>query len=297
MFTFAFTLLIMTVKKYDFFKTKYGDELLIDMIHLETLQKYITEPCPHYLTYYDITLLTGGKGYFSLDHYKYPIQEGTILFSSPGQIRYWDIEALPTGYVLIFEEEFLSRFLNDHQFINDLRYFNTSQNPPKLDLFTSDMQYLINLMKNIGGEIETFSTNDQYILQALLYQTLVWINRKYSATYQTLNTLNYNRYIKRYTKLVNKQFQAHHSVSYYAESLNITAGHLNDLCKLHLGISAKQYIQSRLILEAKRLLLYTDLPIDEIAAQLNFDDSSYFIRMFKQNAGATPLAFRAAKYP
>ena len=54
----------MSVKKYDFFKTKYGDELLIDLIHLETLEKYMVVDCPHYLTYYDITLLIDGKGYF-----------------------------------------------------------------------------------------------------------------------------------------------------------------------------------------------------------------------------------------
>jgi AraC family transcriptional regulator, transcriptional activator of pobA len=287
----------MSIKKYDFFKTKYGDELLIDLIHLETLEKYIAEDCPHYLTYYDITLLTGGKGYFHIDQYQYSIQPGTILFSSPGQVRYWNIEVLPKGYVLIFEEEFLSRFLNDLQFINDLKYFNTGLNPPKFDLATADMQYVIKLMENIEQEIETFSQNDKYILQALLYQILVWLNRKYSATYQTVNTENYNRYISQYSKLVNKEFKDHHSVSYYAENLNITSGHLNDLCKLHLGINAKQYIQNRIILEAKRLLLYTDMQIEEIASQLSFEETSYFIRKFKQITGITPLSFRQTKNP
>jgi AraC-like DNA-binding protein len=287
----------MSVKKYDFFKTKYGDELLIDLIHLETLKKYMVVDCPHYLTYYDITLLIDGKGYFCIDQFQYPIQHGTILFSSPGQIRFWDIEVIPCGYVLIFEEEFLSRFLNDLQFINDLRYFNSGQNPPKFDMAITDVPYLMKLMENIEQEIETFRKSDQHILQALLYQTLVWLNRKYSATCQTINIENYNRYIREYSKMVNKDFKDQHSVSYYADSLNITAGHLNDLCKLHLGVSAKQYIQSRILLEAKRLLLYTDLQIDEISSRLSFEDSSYFIRTFKQSTGFTPLSFRQIKYP
>jgi AraC-like DNA-binding protein len=287
----------MSVKKYDFFKNKYGDELLIDLIHLETLKKYMVVDYPHYLTYYDITLLIDGKGYFCIDQYQYPIQHGTILFSSPGQIRYWDIEVIPRGYVLIFEEGFLSRFLNDLQFINDLRYFNSGENPPKFDMAIADVPYLMKLMENIEQEIETFGKSDQHILQALLYQTLVWLNRKYSATFQTINTENYNRYIRQYSKMVNKEFKDQHSVSYYADSLNITSGHLNDLCKLHLGVSAKQYIQSRILLEAKRLLLYTDLQIDEIASRLSFEDSSYFIRTFKQSTGFTPLSFRQIKYP
>lgn len=189
----------MTIKKYDFYKTKYGDELLIDLISLKDLEKYIKEDCPHYLTYFDITLLTGGKGFFRTDQYQYEIKPGTIVFSSPGQIRYWNTDVVPEGYVLIFEEEFLSRFLNDLQFINDLKYFNTGNNPPEMCLEFDDMHHLINLMDNIAREIKTFSFNDQYILQALLYQTLVWLNRKYSTAYQTANAANNNRYITQYS--------------------------------------------------------------------------------------------------
>lgn len=285
------------VDKYDFYKTKYGDELLIDLVHLEKLEKYIEKEYPHYLTYFDITLLTGGKGFFHIDQYQYPIQGGTLLFSSPGQIRYWDIELLPTGYVLLFEEEFLSHFLNDLHFIDDLKYFNASHHPPKLDLEASDMQYVIQLMENIEQEIKTISLNDTHILQALLYQILAWLSRRYSTTYQTINDDHYNRYISRYSRLVNKNCKLHHSVSYYADCLNITSGYLNDLCNMHLGMNAKQYIQNRIIMEAKRLLLYTDLQVEEIASQLSFEESSYFIRMFRQHTGYTPLTYRQHKNP
>lgn len=286
---------MMTVKRYDFFKTKYGDELLIDLIRLESLEKYINEDHPHYLTYFDITVLTGGKGHFCIDEYKYEIRPGAILFSSPGQIRYWDTEILPTGYVLLFEEEFLSRILNDSQFINDLKYFNTGTNPPKMDLSAADMQHLLILMENIEQEIRTFSRTDQYILQALLYQTLVWLNRRYSISYLGANKVNNNRYINQYAKWVSKEYRNHHSVAFYADKLNITPGHLNDLCKLNLGINAKQYIQNRIILDAKRLLLYSSLSVEEIALHLGFENATYFIRKFKQISGITPLSFRKTK--
>jgi AraC-like DNA-binding protein len=285
------------IKKYDFFKTKYGDELLIDLIRLESLEKYITEKCPHYLTYYDITLLTGGKGNFCIDQYQYDIQPGTVLFSSPGQVRHWNIESLPKGYVLIFEEEFLMHFLNDLQFISDLKYFNNRSNPPQIHLSAADLQYLIQIMKNIEQEVSTFNRYDQYILQALLYQILVWLNRKYSALHLTTNTENNNRYISLFSKLVNQNFNEQHSVSFYAEKLNITAGHLNDLSKLHLGTNAKQFIQNRIMLQAKRMLLYTNLQVEEIALQLSFENTTYFIRKFKNETGLTPLAFRKNKIP
>jgi len=49
--------------RYDFNKTKYGKELLIDLIRLETLEKYPIRNRPHVLSYYDITLITGAAGF------------------------------------------------------------------------------------------------------------------------------------------------------------------------------------------------------------------------------------------
>jgi len=286
-----------TIKKYDFFKTKYGDELLIDLVRLESLEKYLTEDCPHYLSYYDITLLTGGKGFFSIDQFRYSIRENIVLFSSPGQVRYWDYELLPKGYVLLFEEEFLSCFLNDARFVEGLKFFNAGSNPPELTLEEADSQYLIKVMQDVEQEVRTFSSNDKQILRALLYQVLVWLNRKYTAIYPSDDKTDFNRHIREYISLVNREFARQHSVSYYADALSITSGHLNDLCLSHLGTGAKQFIQNRITTEAKRLLLYSDLQVAEIAQRLNFDDASYFVRQFRQTTGMTPLAFRKIRNP
>ncbi len=286
-----------TIKKYDFFKTKYGDELLIDLVRLESLEKYLIEDCPHYLTYYDITLLTGGKGFFSIDQYRYPIRENIVLFSSPGQVRYWDYELLPEGYVLLFEEEFLTCFLNDARFVKDLKYFNNWSDPPELTIEDEDFRYLIRLMQDVEQEVKTFRSNDKQILRALLCQVLIWLDRKYVSTYQSDGKKDFNRHIRQYIGLVNSQFAQQHSVSYYADALSITTGHLNDLCHARLGINAKQVIQNRITTEAKRLLLYSDIQIAEIARRLNFDDTSYFVRRFRQTTGMTPFAFRKIKNP
>ena len=286
-----------TIKKYDFFKTKYGDELLIDLVRLESLEKYLIEDCPHYLTYYDITLLTGGKGFFSIDQYRYPIRENIVLFSSPGQVRYWDYELLPEGYVLLFEEEFLTFFLNDARFVKDLKYFNNWSDPPELTIEDEDFRYLIRLMQDVEQEVKTFRSNDKQILRALLCQVLIWLDRKYVSTYQSDGKKDFNRHIRQYIGLVNSQFAQQHSVSYYADALSITTGHLNDLCHARLGINAKQVIQNRITTEAKRLLLYSDIQIAEIARRLNFDDTSYFVRRFRQTTGMTPFAFRKIKNP
>lgn len=285
------------IKKYDFYKTKYGDELLIDLIRLESLEKYITEGCPHSLTYYDITLINKGKGSLSIDHFDFSVQPGKVLFSSPGQIRNWKTSSVPEGFVLIFEEEFLSLFMNDALFIRELSYFNTTTSPPELKLSNDDNTHLLRLMENIKEEIETFKQNDKYILQALLYQILVWLDRKYAANHTRKKNSPLNLYIRNFILLVNKEFWNQQNVTFYAESLNITAGHLNDLCKKHLGISAKKYIINRTITEAKRFLKYSNLSVNEIANELNYDDPSYFVRLFKSRTGITPAGYKKKTNP
>jgi AraC-like DNA-binding protein len=64
-----------------------------------------------------------------------------------------------------------------------------------------------------------------------------------------------------------------------------------------MGFSAKQYIQNKVMDEAKRLLVYTNFPISDIAFELCFSTVSYFIRSFRQHTGETPLHYRKTNKP
>ncbi len=285
------------IKKYDFYKTKYGDELLIDLIPLDKLEKYIREDCPHYLTYYDITFIIRGTGTLSIDQFDFQIQAGKVLFSSPGQVRFWNINKVPKGLVLLFEEEFLSLFMNDTHFIEELKYFNSQTSPPVLKLSQDEGADLERLMNDIKHEISTFKSTDKHILRALLYQVLVWLDRRYALNHpQVKNTIS-NPYVSAFVRIVNTGQYLSRPVSFFADKLNITAGHLSDLCNSYLGISAKKFILNRTITEAKRLLKYSSMPVNEIARILNYEDPSYFIRLFKNQTGLTPLVFRKDKKP
>ena len=139
------------VTQYDFFKTKYGEELLIDLIDLEDLEKYMTVSPVQRLTYYDITIISDGMGTFNIDNYEQTLKQGSVFFSSPGQIRKWNAEA-PKGLVLIFEEEFLCTFFNDTRFVQNLPYFNAYNNPPALQLEGGDYAQLVALLLNIKNK-------------------------------------------------------------------------------------------------------------------------------------------------
>ena len=280
------------IKQYHFHKTKYGEELLIDLIQLESLEPYLSEDPTHSLTYYDITLILDGEGTFSIDDNIQPIERGSIFFSAPGQVRSWQFKHIPKGYALIFEEEFLCTFFNDSQFVKKLSCFNNRGASVALEPASGEFSQLALLMQNIREEICRYQTKDQHLLRALLYQALMLLNRICLAHAPSLPPKQSNRYVDEFIQLVNIHYPDNRSVDFYAEQLHITPGHLNDLVKKHTGISAKQHILNRTMLEAKRLLTYTSMTIDEIADRLNYGSTNYFVRAFGKSTDMTPLRFR-----
>ncbi|HEX3010353.1 MAG TPA: helix-turn-helix domain-containing protein, partial [Bacteroidales bacterium] len=92
--------------------------------------------------------------------------------------------------------------------------------------------------------------------------------------------------------MAEKYYREKTRVSQYAEMLYVSPGHLNDMIKAAIGKSAKQVIDEKRILEAKRLLLWEGHSAQEIAWQLNFEDSAYFNRFFKKHTGETPIYFQ-----
>lgn len=100
--------------------------------------------------------------------------------------------------------------------------------------------------------------------------------------------------VARLRLLVEERFREHWPVERYAAGLGVTAGRLNAACRRVAGCSTLQLVHDRLMLEAKRLLLYTGLGTGEIGYALGFEDPAYFSRFFAKRAGRSPLAFRIA---
>lgn len=99
----------------------------------------------------------------------------------------------------------------------------------------------------------------------------------------------------RFRELVEAHFREHWPVSAYAAALAATERSLRRLTLKFANQSPIQVIHRRLVLEAKRNLLYTEMPVAEVGYALGFDDPSYFTRFFIDHAGETPLQFRRAR--
>lgn len=95
-----------------------------------------------------------------------------------------------------------------------------------------------------------------------------------------------------FKSLAIKNYKSIKSPAAYAAMLNITASYLNEVVKGVTGFSVTYWIQQEVILEAKRLLCYTNLTVKEIAFELGYEDSAYFSRLFHKVTQDTPLIFR-----
>jgi AraC-like DNA-binding protein len=136
------------------------------------------------------------------------------------------------------------------------------------------------------------------ILKNLLNAFIICAGRLVNCKNETVvhNVVNMdysqNRIVRQFKSLIDENFVNSTQVTQYADMLYVTPGHLNDLIKTVTGKTAKQIIDERRILEAKRLLFWGEHSVKEIAGRLNFEDDAYFNRFFKKHTGNTPALFQ-----
>jgi AraC family transcriptional activator of pobA len=103
------------------------------------------------------------------------------------------------------------------------------------------------------------------------------------------------RHLHRFREMIARDYRRWRSIEDYASSLGITTTRLNDICRDQTGRSALQLVHDRVMLEAKRNLIYTVMTVSEIAYSLGFTDPAYFSRFFSRRAGCSPSEFRARR--
>lgn len=102
-------------------------------------------------------------------------------------------------------------------------------------------------------------------------------------------------YFNTFLEVLSKHYLQERSVSFYAEQLHLTPKYLTTLIRLTTGRTASEWIDEYVILEAKNLLKFSTMNIQEIAYYLNFPNQSFFGRYFKQHTGMSPSAYRSSK--
>jgi AraC family transcriptional activator of pobA len=156
-----------------------------------------------------------------------------------------------------------------------------------------DIDVLNSVLKMFLLEIESKDNLQLEMLQMMLKQLLILCTRIYKLQEDSLDYTPSNfDIIREYNFLVEENFRKKHSVAQYADLLFKSPKTLSNLFNKHGNTTPLQYIQNRIMLEARRLLTYTDKPISDIGYELGYPDIQAFSRFFKKQESVSPQSFR-----
>ena len=249
---------------------------------------------PHRHNYFSVIWPFSGSGKHMIDFRDHAIQPDHIFFISPEQVHYIQIETPLTGYLIRFTCEFLETYSIRQDFITNLRLFKSCDDSPPLPVSDSMKPNLLLFCKSMLGAFQ--SSGEMRFETVGAYLKLFLIECNTSCTIRpegNPQTLEVGRtMIRKFKDLVDYHYAEWHQVKDYASELNVTPGYLNEVIKTSIGQSAKEYIQNRLVLEARRLSLFTNQSFKEIGFGLGFNDPSHFSKFFKSSTGRSLQEFK-----
>jgi AraC family transcriptional regulator, transcriptional activator of pobA len=238
-------------------------------------------------------LVTRGKGWFWLDSHRHAVRPGTVLFTTPGQVRRWDATQLD-GLCLFFEELFIKEFLQDDAFLRRLPYFQAEPARAALRLAPANARRMRARLVAMRRELAHHGRDSIELLRAQLHEILIVLARQYAAAHRVASQRPTHRVVSRFMELIERDAARSHRIADYATELAVTPGYLSALCTQYAGHRAKRLLDNVLAARARRMLLYTDESAARVGASLGFDDASYFSRFFRRETGQTPTEFRSS---
>lgn len=248
---------------------------------------------PHRHDYYTILLVKDGNGNHIIDFMKYPLSSNQVYFVSPGQVHQVVEKEKSYGFSIVFSEQFLISNNIPTSFIEDLKLFQEFGETPPLTISKLDLNKLSNYSEEI---LKYYYSEDKFkdmAIGSLLKLFLINCNNICTLDFDNPQNIEAGQSIlKNFRRLVDKNFTSWHTTSQYANELFITPDHLNRSIKNLTGKTAKEYIQSRITTEAKRLLYFTDHSAKEIGYELGFSEPANFSAFFKKCTGFSPSQFK-----
>lgn len=172
-----------------------------------------------------------------------------------------------------------------------LLFFGASQ-LPIITIPDREEEHFMTLWKMFSIEMELVDNLQIGMLQMMLKRYLIICTRLYKA--QSLDNPPEidNNLVREFNFLVEQHFKTKHTVAEYANLLNKSPKTLSNIfSKIH-SKSPLQYIKERRLLEARRLLIYSDKQIQEVAYEIGFEDIQAFSRFFKKQEGVSPSEFK-----
>ncbi|MCC9043693.1 AraC family transcriptional regulator [Myroides sp. M-43] len=218
-----------------------------------------------------------------VDFESYNIADDQIWVIYPGQMHNIDPTGIK-GYFLSVNKDYFNRII-----AQEFKQQKFRLNPPLWFELSKDKKALFNAIM-ILFEQEWNTPKRTVVLEKYLsiYITHIQDLKELSQDNPLMDTR-----VLKLLELVEEHYTKPYPTSFYAEKIALSVKRMNELVVKSTEMTLNQHIQNRLLLEAKRLIGFSDLNIQEISAELGYSEVNYFNRFFKKQTGMTPLGFRA----
>jgi AraC family transcriptional activator of pobA len=261
---------------------------LPDVVHCETIAArsalHDWELGPHrHGRLHQVLLIARGGGHASMEGRRYRLRPMLVVNVPTGQVHGFSFTPGTQGWVVTFVSEVLDQVLMPSEGLARVLA------EPAVLRGTPQMR---KLMREIFAEFGGRRYARAHVLRALSALLLGLVARALVAERRPSAPAPGAALVKRFEELLDAHFLAHWPVTRYAAALKVTPTHLSRLTREAYGCPASHMIRDRLVREARRHLVYTNLSISAIAYALGFDDPAYFSRTFAGATGLSPRDFR-----
>ena len=266
-----------------------GDDLALMPINNSTITTNSHEP--HKLSHALIAVFTSGQCHIKINLNDYEIESPMLLTLMPGQIVEW-VEHSPNimGYAIALSKRFID-MLNLPGW--QQQYMSMYNNP--LNIITPDSMQPLQIFYAILYRAAE-NTENPFRLQVIenLIRVFYYGGLSTFRNPKKSDTSLKNGIVERFMELVQKHYHSQRIIGFYADKLCITPKYLSKVVKENTGRSAGEWIENHVILEARAMLQSSDMTIQQIAAELNFPNQSFFGKYFKRVTGMSPKRYRQA---
>ena len=215
-----------------------------------------------------------------------------VITIPPGVVHGFKFTPNKQGIVLTLAEPILTDQSQQKSqlFIDDLSSATQSIEFHEKDVLLQQLQQYLVL---IESEIKHSDIGQHLMLEWLVRMVMITLRRQLGKRQlAATNSQNNNQLLALFRQLLDQHYQQQWKVQQYASAMNISVSTLNRLCHESIGVSTKAVIQERIVLEAKRKLIYTRESLSQIAYSLGYLDPAYFSRFFKKMTDSAPSEYR-----
>ncbi|NQY23395.1 MAG: helix-turn-helix domain-containing protein [Campylobacteraceae bacterium] len=242
----------------------------------------IFKECRH--DFYQLIFITKGEGKHCIDFEEYELKRDLVYLIKPSQVHKWHLNNFNNeydGYIFNFSKE----FFHDDKIINNLFNNNVESSINICNKTKKNLTLLVEMIK------EEYLNNDDFLLLSHLFSSfLKYIIKSKTNIAKSLNT---DKRVENLKILIDQHYKEEKSASFYAKKFDLTTKRLNEIIQNNINKTVSDLISERLIVEAKRELIFSQESVKDIAEALGYFDASYFSRFFKNHTKLCPKEFRA----